>query len=57
MTGLVPARHVSLLMLKKYVDARHEAGHDGKLVYTDRRQLRTSHNPPFHDMPTDRPTA
>jgi hypothetical protein len=29
MAGLVPAIHVLFLRLKKDVDARHKAGHDG----------------------------
>jgi hypothetical protein len=28
MAGLVPAIHVSLILRKKDVDARHKAGHD-----------------------------
>jgi hypothetical protein len=30
MAGLVPAIHVFVAKLKKDVDARHKAGHDGR---------------------------
>jgi hypothetical protein len=35
MAGLVPAIHV-LMLYKKFVDARHKAGHDDALCNADR---------------------
>jgi len=34
MAGLVPAIHVFLCFMKKDVDARHKAGHDGVVAMT-----------------------